>query len=158
VTPPELLAGPDDTILVEFSQFVLQEAPAQRTAQAIGVPSEGRRSLGGPGGIVFLSQASDHYPSVRIEVWSSRPEAGAARWDATEELTTNLTDDVRLRSRTMEISDKILPLPRPGDYAAIVHVNDDPQTDQLEEGSFAHTAERWLVQLWPIASSATGQR
>lgn len=95
-----------------------------------------------------MSQASDHYPQVRIELWSERPEPSTSRWDTTVELTASLTEGVRLRSLTMEISDHILSLPQAGDYGAVVHVRDDPQVDELEEGSFADTEERWLVRLW----------
>lgn len=66
-----LLAELDDTILVEFSHFVLQEVPMLRIAD-VGQATEGRRSVGGPGGIVFRSRASDHYPLVRIELWNAR--------------------------------------------------------------------------------------
>jgi hypothetical protein len=153
-----LLAELDDTILVEFSQFVLQETPMVRIAQEVGLPPEGRRTAGGPGGIVFLSQSSDHHPPVRIELWSDRPVPSAEDWDATEELAINLMGEVRLKSLTMEMSERALSLPQAGDYGAIVHVRDDAQVADLEEGSFADTNEQWLVQLWFTGSDAVPAR
>lgn len=150
MTGPRLAAEIDDTILVEFSHFALQEIPMARIAQGLGIPGEGRRSAGGPGGIIFASQASDHYPSVRIELWSAEPAPSTDRWDATEELRTNLAGSVRLKSLAHEMSDKTLPLPQSGDYGARVHVRDDPNIDELDTGSFADTNEHWLVQLWFI--------
>lgn len=128
-----------------------------RIAQGLGIPAEGRRSAGGPGGIIFASQASDHYPSVRIELWSAEPEPSAGQWDATEVLTTNLAVSVRLKSLAHEMSDKTLPLPQSGDYAARVHVRDDPNIDELDAGSFANTNERWLVQLWFIGAKGNAE-
>jgi hypothetical protein len=155
---PTLLAELDDTVLVEFSQFVLQEIPMLRIAQELAVPPEGTLAVGGPGGIVFLSQASDHYPQVRIELWSGRPEPIIEDWDASGELTTNLASAVKLKSLTMEMSDQALQLPQAGDYGTVVHVRRDPRVAELEEGSFARTAERWLVQLWHLDEEFTQDR
>ena len=149
MTAAALLAGLDDTTLVEFSMFVLQEIPMSRVALEVGVPPDGTRAVGGPGGIVFLSRLSDHYPRVRIELWSGKPEPATGRWDASEELTADLSGAVRLQSVTMAVSDHRLSLPRSGPYGVAVHVRDDPRGADIEEGSFARTAERWLVRLWP---------
>ncbi|MBB4910569.1 hypothetical protein [Actinophytocola algeriensis] len=154
---PELLAELDDTILVEFSHFTLQEVPMLRVADS-GQSTEGRRSAPGPGGVVFRSRASDHYPSVRIELWTARPEPAGGTWDTTEEATTNLAGEVRLKSIAASMSDNAISLPQSGEYGVIVYVRDDPRVDELEEGSFAETAERWLVQLWPRESSSTANR
>lgn len=157
VTSPKLLADLDDTIIVEFSHFVIQETPILRSAQEIGLPASGARTVGGPGGVMLRSRASDHYPSVHIELWNSRPEQNTDQWDATEELMVNLAGGVCLKSIAADMSDKILPLTQAGDYGAIVHVRDDPNIGELEEGSFEETNEHWLVQLWFRRSATEGR-
>jgi hypothetical protein len=150
MTPPTLLAELDDTIIVEFSHFVLQEVPMLRIPEFAEFP-EGGRAVGRPGGVVFRSRGTDHYPSVRIEVWSARPDAANGTWDVIEESTTDLRGEVRLKSIAAAMSGNSVPLPRPGGYGVIVHVRDDPRMGELEEASFAETEERWLVRLWPLA-------
>lgn len=154
MTNPIILAGFDDTVLVEFSQFALQEFPIRRMALEGGLPSAECRAVGGPGGIVFLSHASDHYPQVRVELWSDRPEPIGEHGGVGEELAIDLIGAVRFASVTMTFSEQILPLPRDGAYGAFVSVRDDPEVERLEEGSFATTSERWLVQLWPVEPNA----
>lgn len=79
------------------------------------------------------------------------PEPAAGTGQVTEESTANLAGEVRLKSIAASMSDNAVLLPKAGEYGVVVHVRDDPRIDELEEGSFAQTAERRLVQLWSMA-------
>ena len=50
MTAPFILAVLDDTILVEYSQFTLQDFPLIRIALENGQPTDECRAVGDPGG------------------------------------------------------------------------------------------------------------
>ena len=149
--PPQLLAAVDDTVVVEFSQFVLQETPMSRLALELW-PESGDFGIavGGPGGLLCKSSATDHYPDVRIELWSAAPPESDAEWEERADVTIQVTGDVRLQSVTAALSERVLRLPQPGEYKARVHVRGGRQARRLGEASFAEHVERWLIQLWPL--------
>ena len=93
-------------------------------------------------------RGTDHYPTVRIEVWDDTPPS-PGNWDQSLDLTCDLATEVRLQSVTAAFGEHTLTVPRPGAHHARVHVADQRETAELEEGSFETGIERWLIQLWP---------
>ncbi|GLY34184.1 hypothetical protein Amsp01_002080 [Amycolatopsis sp. NBRC 101858] len=148
---PRLITAVEDTVDVEYGQFVLQELPLVRNALSLSPPAGPWIGVGGPGGLLLHSAATDHAPAVRLETWDSAPpgEPDSAAWDHVLELACDLTTEVRLQSVTAAPGDHTLSLPRPGPHRARVHVGNQRGTAQLGEGSFATGIERWLIQLWP---------
>jgi hypothetical protein len=106
-------------------------------------------AVGGPGGLLLHRGGTDHYPSVRLEVWDTDPSPGPGNWDQVIEVTCDLSDQVRLQSVTATQSPQVLAITRPGPHHARVHCGRRAEAAELEQGSFAEGAESWLVQLWP---------
>ncbi|WP_372672691.1 hypothetical protein [Amycolatopsis kentuckyensis] len=146
-----LITAIDDTVDVEFGQFALQELPMTRNALTLAVPAGPWTAVGGPGGLLLHSAATDHSPAVRIELWDSPApsEPGHDAWDHVLELACDLATEARLQSVTATPGDHLLPITRPGPHHARVHVGNQSDTALLGEGSFATGIERWLIQLWP---------
>lgn len=148
---PRLITAIDDTVDVEYGQFVLQELPMTRNALTLSVPTGSWTAVGGPGGLLLHSAATDHSPAIRVELWDGTPtsEPGSANWAQILELTCDLATEARLQSVTASPGDHVLPVNRPGAHHVRVHVGDQRDAAQLGEGSFATGIERWLIQLWP---------
>lgn len=155
----------DDTVLVEYSQFYLVEEDSRAGRMELTVPDGERWLTTGTGWMVFLSGSSDHYPAVRIEVWSQEPPAEPEPWERAEETTVETTvEDVRLRALTMQPSEELLEIGPPGHYHvrascrgrsdvrravedAFVRAHEEGRPVVLPEG-----VERYLIQFWPAAS------
>jgi len=148
---PHLVTAIDDTVDVEYGQFVLQEVPMTRSPLALPVPTGPWLAAGGPGGLLLHSAATDHYPAVRVELWDGTPPAddGPSRWDEVLELTCDLTAQTRLQSVTATPGERVLPIQRSGVHRARVHVGNRRDAVELGEGSFETGVEHWLIQLWP---------
>ncbi|WP_410585985.1 hypothetical protein [Amycolatopsis sp. lyj-23] len=144
-----LLTAVEDTVDVEYGQFVLQEIPMTRSALALPVPGGDWLAAGGPGGLLLHSAGTDHHPSVRLELWDAEPPAASGGWDRTSELECDLSDLVRLQSVTAIQSPRVLAIAKPGPHHARVHAGRRAETAELGEGSFAEGVEGWLIQLWP---------
>jgi hypothetical protein len=146
---PALLTAIDDSIDVEYGQFVVQEIPMTRNALNVPVPGGDWLAVGGPGGLLLHSAGTDHYPAVRLELWDSEPLPGLGEGDRIVEVACDLSDLVRLQSVTATPSPHVLTISRPGPHRARVHAGRRAETAELEEGSFAEGVESWLIQLWP---------
>jgi hypothetical protein len=146
---PIVLHALNDTIVVEYGQFVVQEVSMSRLALALPFPAGEWVAVGGPGGLLLHSAANDHYPAVRLELWDSTPPAAAGGWDHVLDLTCDLGTDVRLQSVTATYSAHTLAIPRPGAHRARVHAGNQEEAAELDEGTFETAVERWLIQLWP---------
>jgi hypothetical protein len=96
-------------------------------------------------------RATDHYPTVRIELWDDAPPDDAKQrgWDQIVNLTCDLTTEVRLQSVTATPGEHTLRIPQPGRHHARVTVGNQADTAELGDGSFETAVERWLIQLWP---------
>jgi hypothetical protein len=145
---PELLEAIDDSIVVEYGQFVVQESSMMRQAGALPVPGAPWVAVGGPGGLLLHSAATDHHPAVRLELWDEEPPAEAGRWDVVLDLTCELETGVRLMSITATMTPAVLPLRQPGTYRARVCSGNRDETSHLDEATFVGGVERWLIQFW----------
>jgi hypothetical protein len=145
---PRLLHAIDDTVDVEYSRFVLQESTMTRHALALPTPSGEWIAVGGPGGLLLHSAATDHHPAVRLELWDGTPPAAPGTWDHILELTCDLDTEVRLQSVTATSSTHVLAIAEPGPHHARTHVGNQDRAGQLDQGTFAAGIERWLIQLW----------
>ncbi|WIV52928.1 hypothetical protein [Amycolatopsis nalaikhensis] len=145
-----LIAAIDDTVEVEYGQFVLQEVSMNRNSLALPVPTGSWTAVGGAGGLLLHSAATDHYPTVRVELWDySPPNDQHSGWDQVLDLTCDLTSEIRLQSVTATFGEHTLQLLAPGVHHARVAVGNQRDTVELGEGSFEAGVERWLIQLWP---------
>ena len=145
---PSLLQALDDTVEVEYSQFVVQEVSMLRNPLTLTVPAGEWVVVGGDGGLLLHSAANDHYPTVRLELWDGAPPAAPGSWDHVLELTCDLQAAVRLQSVTAAHSTHTLTIPRPGTSHARVHAGNQDEAAELDEGTFEAGVERWLIQFW----------
>jgi hypothetical protein len=148
---PRLIAAVDDTVEVEYGQFVLQEIPMTRNALMLPVPAGPWIAIGGDGGLLLHSAATDHYPTIRLEAWDSTPAGHGEheRWDHVLNLTCDLEAEARLQSVTATPGNHTLRIPQPGFHQARVHVGNQGDSAELGEGSFEAGVEHWLIQIWP---------
>ncbi|WIV61372.1 hypothetical protein [Amycolatopsis nalaikhensis] len=146
-----LIAAIDDTVEVEYGQFVLQEVSMSRNALGLPVPTGSWTAVGGAGGLLLHSSATDHYPTVRVELWDGTPPGDErSGWAEVLELTCDLATEVRLQSVTATFGEHTLQIPRPGVHHVRAAVGNQSDTAELGEGSFETGVERWLIQLWPV--------
>jgi hypothetical protein len=145
---PSLLHALDDTIEVEYGQFLVQEVCMHRSPLVLPAPTGEWVAIGNPGGLVLHSAASDHYPAVRLELWDGAPPAAAGDWDQVVELMCDLESGVRLQSVTAAYSAHTLEVSQQGAHRARVHVGNQDEAAELDEGTFETGVERWLIQLW----------
>lgn len=146
---PRLLQAIDDTVDVEYGRFVLQESTMTRHALALPVPAGEWVAIGGPGGLLLHSAATDHYPAVRLELWDDTPPAAPGTWNHVLDLTCDLDTEVRLQSVTATSSTHSLAIPQSGPHHARIHAGNQGAAGRLDAGTFAAGVERWLIQLWP---------
>jgi hypothetical protein len=147
---PSLLHALDDTVEVEYGQFVVQETSMLRSPLALPVPTGEWVAVGGAGGLLLHSVANDHYPAVRLELWDGVPPAAPGKWDQVLDLTCDLGSGVRLQSVTATHSANTLEIARQGGHHARVHAGNQDEAAELDEGTFESGVERWLIQLWPV--------
>jgi len=145
-----LLGDLDDTVEVEYGQFVVQEISMLRSPLALPVPTGEWVAVGGPGGLLLHSAATDHYPAVRLELWDDAPPNSPDGWDQVAELTCDLQSAVRLQSVTATHSTHAMPIARPGAHHARVHAGNQDEAAKLDEGTFESGIERWLIQMWLV--------
>lgn len=143
-----LLAALEDTIVVEYGQFVVQEVSMLRSPLVLPDATGDWIAVGGPGGLLLHSAATDHYPVVRLELWDDRPPTVSGYWDRVLELTCEVQSAVRLQSVTATHSDHALPIMQPGAHHARVHVGNRDEAAELDEGTLESGIERWLIQFW----------
>ena len=142
----------DTTVLIEYSQFVLQEVHGPDIAEVGAGEDPGiRLAIGADGGVKFLSAQNDHYPSVRLELWSGPAPPEPGDWDLTEEETFTVGVTGRLMLMTMmgeESSDELV-LPGLGRYVIRAQAAGRAAARAGGEGAFFEGVERWLLQVWP---------
>ena len=78
---PTLVTAIDDSIEVEYGQFLVQEIPMTRSVLNLPEPTGDWLAVGGPGGLLLHSAGTDHYPAVRLELWDADPLPGPGDWD-----------------------------------------------------------------------------
>ncbi|WP_447002385.1 hypothetical protein ACRAKI_21945 [Saccharothrix isguenensis] len=151
MTEASRLTAIDDTIDVEYSQFLLQDMARLNSAATIQPPTAGEWLLaGGRGGVLFHSAENDHSPAVRIELWAAEPGAAEGQWDAmAEDRFEADSTELLLWSITAAQGDHTLTLPAPGTYRVRAYVTGQAEIRAAGEASFAEGVERWLVQIWP---------
>lgn len=154
-TPNAPSSAIDDTVIVEYGQFCLQDMARLYPAAGAPVPANDDWLLaGGRGGVLFHSAESDHYPAVRVELWATRPPARDEPFDAVGDATFS-TDgtELQLWSITAAMGTRVLRLPAAGSYHVRAHVSgqaDIEAAEAAEPASFAEGLERWLIQIWPV--------
>lgn len=168
--PARVRVALDDEIPVKFGTFALQvERPTDPDVSPFEIDLAGGIVAAGAGGVVFGSATTEHYPAVRIELWTDRPPEAAPEtvtaddssddgsndgWDDIGEAKLDSAEQtvVRLRSDFGDWTPGLLELFEPGPYrvrayvrgrnAAIARAGDD------REPRHFHGVERWLVRIW----------
>lgn len=146
---PSLLHALDDTIVVEYGQFIVQEVSMARTPLTLPATTGQWVAVGKPGGLLLHSAATDHHPLVRLELWDSTPPTATGNWNQILDVTCDLDSGVRLQSITATHSTHTLEIQQPGAHHARVHVGNQDEAAELDEGTFETGVERWLIQFWP---------
>ncbi len=140
----------DDEIVVEYTMFAFREFPDSEGISG-NIPPEGRLLISDRGGLLFSSEADDHYPAVTIELWDGEPPP-ATGWEASDEDRCTFRErDVRLFSITSQLGAHPIPLPATGAYRCRAYVSGRELARRRDtaDTSFEHGNERWLLQLWP---------
>ena len=87
---------------------------------------------------------------MRLELWNERPPTGVQGWQSVGESTFTVEGRrLRLWSVTAAQADEDLELPRAGGYAAHVYLQGREAAERLEEATFEHGVERWVIRIWP---------
>jgi hypothetical protein len=150
-----LLFGTRGEVLVAYRTFLLQEAGGpmaeeieiERSADGVSPVA-----AGGDGGVIFCSAANDHYPSVRLELWSGEPPRSEQAWETArdETFTVSRTGRVELTGLFGMPSDAAaIVLPGLGAYRVRVYARGRDEASERGEAEFFHDVEHWLVQIWP---------
>jgi hypothetical protein len=111
-------------VLVAYRQFVLQENDGADLL-ALARVRPGDVSAGGEGGVFLRSSANDHYPWVRVELWSSEPPRSPEDWEITQDdiFTVSATGRLDLTGLFgMESDASTITLPHLGLYKIRVYV------------------------------------
>jgi hypothetical protein len=146
---PSLLHSLDDTIGVEFGQFVVQEISMSRSPLSLPAPAGEWLAVGGPGGLLLHSAGNDHYPTVCLELWDGAPPTAPGDWDQIVDLTCDLQSEVRLQTVMSVFSEHTLAITRQGLHCVRVHAGNRAEAAELEEATYVSGVERWLIQFWP---------
>jgi hypothetical protein len=146
-----LLFDTEGEVLVMYRLFQLQE-----DAQALAVEIERDDddiATGGEGGVLFWSAANDHYPRVRMELWSGEPPPQQDGGDVTRDETTFTVSEtgwLDLMAVDREPSGAArIRLPGLGAYRLRAYVRGRAQARERGAAEFFHDVERWLLQIWP---------
>ena len=135
-----------------YGLFYLQELQAADVAalEASGDTSSGPVVAAGRGGLRLRSAGNDHYPAIRLELWSGLPPRDAGTWDVTGNtgFTASETGTLVAMSPFGEESFASIALPALGTYRVRVHVRGQDQARDMGEATFSHGVERWLLQVW----------
>jgi len=148
----ELRRTADAVVLIEHGQFVLQEVDGSDIAAVgAGENPDVRLAIGADGGVKFLSAQNDHYPAIRLELWSGPAPRSAGNWDITEEetFTVSATGRVMLMTLMGEESSEEIALPGLGRYVIRAQAAGRAEARARGEGAFFEGVERWLLQVWP---------
>ncbi|ANZ41695.1 hypothetical protein BBK82_42860 [Lentzea guizhouensis] len=151
--PDAPLSAIDDTVVVEYGQFCLQDLARLHGAAEAPVPAGDWLLVGGRGGVLFRSAESDHYPAVRVELWADRPPMHDEPFDATGDSTFSMDGtELQLWSITAATGCHTLRVPAANTYHVRAHVSGRADIEAVEANdpaSFAEGVERWLIQIWP---------
>jgi hypothetical protein len=145
----------DSSVLVEFSQFIIQDHDGNHHALSLGVPEQpATRVVGGRGGLWIRSSATDHQTAVRLQLWDSEPPPPPESPWAYVGHADFSTDGARLRlwSVTAAHGDGELSLERGGAFHAQVFATpgatDAQDADHPEDADYPEDVEKWLVRMW----------
>jgi hypothetical protein len=152
VTSSRLLSHSAGEVLVAYGVFYLQELLGSDVAALEGSDDSnaGPVVAAGNGGLQLQSAGNDHYPAVRLELWSAAPPRDAGAWEVTsdDEFTVSETGRVVATSPFGEESDATITLPALGAYQVRVHVQGQERARDIGEATFSHAIEQWLLQIW----------
>lgn len=153
--PPRIRVALDDEIPVKCGTFALQvERPTNLDESPFEIDLSNDIVAACPGGVAFSSAATEHYPSVRIELWTAAPPDGQAHdedWDAVGEAWLDSPEQavLRLRSDFGDWTPGLLELFEPGPYRIRAHVTGRAAAvSRLRETRHFRGVERWLVRIW----------
>jgi hypothetical protein len=147
-----LVCRTEGEALVAYRQLLLQERGGQDvTVVKLDTDTDDEIAAGGEGGVKLWSAGNDHYPSVRLELWSDTPVRSQEAWELTQEetLSVSATGEVALTTLFGEESDACIALPNLGTYRVRVHVRGRDEAWQRGEAKWFHGVEQWLLQIWP---------
>lgn len=147
----------DDSIVVEYSQFLLEDLAGRHLAAQLPVDRKSRwRMVAGPGGALFHSDSPDRQVPVRLELWHSEPTDDPSEpWQsAADGVLQPDSRRLRLCSITGAMTPHVLLLEttRPHHIRAYLHASLDPENP---EGYETDIQEHWLLRLWPTTEPAT---
>jgi hypothetical protein len=148
---PRLLSATEGEVLVAYTLFLLQEDSGSLALDEIERP-DGGVATGGEGGVVLWSAANDHYPRVRIELWSGEPPPSQDAWEVGHDtaFTVSVTGRLELTPIFGAPPDaRSIKLPRLGTYKMRAYVRGTEEARQRAEAEFFHGIEQWLLQIWP---------
>ncbi|HEY0498489.1 MAG TPA: hypothetical protein VGD48_22305 [Kutzneria sp.] len=148
------MSSVDTSVEVEFHQFLVQDHDGPDAAVAVEpMPWEDNIVVGGVGGLRIYSSATDHSPSVRLELWDERAPDGLPGWQFGGEARFSVVGQrLRMWSLMGVHVDEDLLLPAVGDYAAVVYQQGREAAERLEEATFVSGVERWVIQIWPASA------
>jgi hypothetical protein len=168
---PVLRDGPlDDEIFVEYQQFLVLDVGSPDHPGDLPTPTDQQPVSAGPGGVLLLSAATDHYTAVRLEAWSAAPPAPPGPFDTVTVISLDLTSGrVHAVPMTAIQSPRTLLAGPPGPYQlraccqgrarardAVEDYRARIPTDWTRAAAdpepFPRGVEHWLLQLWPAAT------
>jgi hypothetical protein len=147
------LFATEGEVLVASSLFLLQEDGGTLDLTEIEGPGDGV-ATGGVGGAILWSACNDHYPQVRVELWSGPPPRSEQEWEATQDEAISVWDTGRLAVTTIfgtQSDASGVRLPRLGSYQVRVHARGREEARGHGRAEFFHGIEQWLLQVWPPA-------
>lgn len=137
-------------VLVAYSLFLLAEDEDGLALDEIERPGDDVVT-GAEGGLVLWSAANDHYPRVRIEVWSGEPPGSQEAWETGQDTTFAVSVSGRLELTPIfgaAPDARGVTLPGLGSYQARVYVRGRQEARHRGEAQFFHGIEQWLLQIW----------
>jgi hypothetical protein len=150
----EVLVSPtsvvNDQIVIEYSQFQLQDSAGFHQAGALEVDAASPwRMVAGRGGARFHSESNDREVPVRLEAWDTEPDPAATSWQTVAEgVVDSDSSEIGLRRVTGEPTGQQLTLTKAGPHhirASLRSTIDTENDDEYE----TDIQEEWLIQLWP---------
>jgi hypothetical protein len=148
-----------EELLIEYRQFQVQERHGKSvTGVTLSTDNEDDIATGADGGVKLWSAGNDHYPSVRLQLWSSTPPQSREKWDRTQEetFTVSSTGHLTLKTLSGEESDASITLQAPGSYRVRVHVRGCEEAWERGEAQWFRGVEQWLLQIWPASLARRG--
>ncbi|CAM3685682.1 hypothetical protein KIPE111705_20530 [Kibdelosporangium persicum] len=147
--PPTTVVN--DHIVIEYSQFQLQDSAGFHQAGALDVDATSPwRVVAGRGGARFHSDSNDRDVPVRLEAWDVEPDKPDTSWQTVAQgIIEPDSAEIGLRQVTGEPTEQQLTLVKTGPHHIRASLRTTLDTDNEEEYE-TDIQEEWLIQLWPV--------